>query len=123
MKKTALLIACAGLIIGGIGLAAPQSADAGIRVTFGSGHYGHGHYGHGHYGRSHYGHYGYGGGYGYRGGFYSNSFYGRPSYGGFYGGGHYDYPHYDYHPTTIVPHGNHYHVIPGHYDFHYGHHH
>jgi hypothetical protein len=116
MKKTALLIACAGLIIGGIGLAAPEKADAGIRISFGSGHYGHGH-----------GHYrGYGNYYG--GGFYSNSFYSRPSYGGYYGGGyygggHYNYPHYDYHPTTIVPHGNHYHVIPGHYHYHYGHHH
>ncbi len=123
MKKTALLIACAGLVIGGIGLAAPNSADAGIRFSFGSGHYGHGHYGHGHYGHGHYGGYG-----GYGGGYYNNSFYSRPSYnsfygGGYYGGGHYNYPHYDYHPTTVVPHGNHYHVIPGHYDFHYGHHH
>ncbi len=32
--------------------------------------------------------------------------------------------HYDYHPTTIVPHGNHFHVQPGHYDFHQtGHYH
>ena len=29
-----------------------------------------------------------------------------------------DTSHWDYHPTTVVPHGNHYHVMPGHYDFH-----
>ncbi len=26
--------------------------------------------------------------------------------------------HYDYHPAQIVPHGNHFHVQPGHYDRH-----
>ena len=26
--------------------------------------------------------------------------------------------HYDYHPATVVPHGNHLHVNPGHYDRH-----
>ena len=29
-----------------------------------------------------------------------------------------DTSHYDYHPTTVTPHGNHYHVTPGHYDYH-----
>lgn len=29
-----------------------------------------------------------------------------------------DTSHWDYHPTQIVPHGNHYHVVPGHYDYH-----
>ncbi len=29
-----------------------------------------------------------------------------------------DTSHYDYHPTQIIDHGCHYHVIPGHYDFH-----
>lgn len=28
--------------------------------------------------------------------------------------------HYDYYPTEIIPHGSHYHVIPGHVDRHYG---
>ena len=30
----------------------------------------------------------------------------------------YPQPHWDYHPTTLRRHGNHYHVIPGHYDLH-----
>lgn len=30
----------------------------------------------------------------------------------------YPQPHWDYHPTTVRRHGNHYHVIPGHYDLH-----
>lgn len=71
---------------------------------------------------------------GHRGGFRSafggswNGGYG--GYGGYnrgYGGnGGYGYTqprwhdtsHYDYHPAQVVPHGNHYHVIPGHYDYH-----
>lgn len=61
---------------------------------------------------------------------YSNRYY-APSYrsyypsyrnyghGSHYGGGFYhDTSHYDYHPTEIRRHGNHYHVQPGHYDFH-----
>lgn len=31
-------------------------------------------------------------------------------------------PHYDYHAPSIVPHGNHFHYQPGHYDLHYGRH-
>jgi hypothetical protein len=48
--------------------------------------------------------------------------------GGFYGGGvggwiqpadtWHDTSHWDYHPTEYVPHGNHLHAIPGHYDWH-----
>lgn len=72
---------------------------------------------------------------GHRGGFRSAyggiSIGGYRGYGGYnrgygYGGYGYGYTqprwhdtsHYDYHPTTVVPHGNHYHVIPGHYDYH-----
>lgn len=33
-------------------------------------------------------------------------------------GWYHDTSHYDYHPSQVVPHGNHYDVIPGHYDFH-----
>ena len=56
--------------------------------------------------RSHYGHgirssHGYGG---YR------SHFGHVFY--------HDTSHYDYHPTEIIRHGNHYDVMPGHYDFH-----
>ncbi len=40
MKKTALLIACAGLIVGGMGLAAPAPADAGFNLSIGTGNYG-----------------------------------------------------------------------------------
>jgi hypothetical protein len=31
---------------------------------------------------------------------------------------YYAQPHWDYHPTTVRRHGNHYHVVPGHYDLH-----
>ena len=116
MKKTALLIACAGLMIAGIGLAAPKSADAGIRVSIGSGYGGYG-FNRG-YGYSNYGHYGHG-----HGGFYTNSWYGRPSYGSYYGGSHFGRGHYHYNPPVVVPHGNHYHVIPGDVDYHRGGHH
>ncbi len=65
------------------------------RPSYGFGGYGHAGHGHTGYG-SHYGH--------------------RPSYG------HPPYPHLDYHPPAIVPHGNHYDVLPGHYDYHHGRH-
>ena len=126
--KTAF--ASAALLAGGLVAATPDTADAQIRVQIGSGGYGgYGNSGFGYgsgyrnnyggygssYGRSGYGNYNSGYGYsgvrssGYRG--YSNN-----SYGG-YGGGH-----YDYHPTTVVPHGNHYDVVPGHYHYHQGSH-
>ena len=59
---------------------------------------------------------------------------GRDYYGGYrtarygygYGGGDcyggrsvwHDTSHYDYHPGEVVRHRNHYHYVPGHYDFH-----
>lgn len=55
--------------------------------------------------RAHYGH-----------GYYGGSQFG---YGSRFGHGFYhDTSHLDYHPTQIIPHGNHYHVQPGHYDLH-----
>ncbi|QDV55462.1 hypothetical protein [Rosistilla oblonga] len=70
--------------------------------------------------------------YGYGG--YNRSY--RPSYGygygssariysqhrSYYGGHHPHRPHYDYHRPSLVPHGNRYHYVPGHYDLHRGHH-
>jgi len=49
-------------------------------------------------------------------GFYS----GRSSYGSCYSPSPvwHDTSHYDYHPTQVIPHRNHYHVVPGHYDYH-----
>ena len=105
MKKTALLIACAGLVIGGIGLAAPETASAGIRFSFGS-HSGHRDYRGGGY--SSHRNYDYGRNYGHYG------------HGSQWSGRSYNRGHYDYHPTTITPHGNHFHVTPGHYDYHRG---
>lgn len=57
---------------------------------------------------------------------------GNPQWGGGYGWNSYnsgwnqryqprrwhDTSHWDYHPTTVVPHGDHLHVVPGHYDWH-----
>ncbi len=141
MKKTALFVACAGLMIGGIALAAPQPATAGVNVSFGGrGYLGAGYSGYGYgnpgygYGNPGYGYgnpgYGYGTpgigygspglGYGVNQGFnnYGGGFgYGNNCYGGFGGG------HYDYHGPSLVPHGNHLDAIPGHYDYHYGGHH
>lgn len=45
--------------------------------------------------------------------------------GSFYGGSNFRRPlryhdtsHFDYHPPQIIRHRNHFHVTPGHYDFH-----
>ena len=115
MRKTALLIACAGLIVG-IGMAAPKPAEAGVNISFGIGR--------GHYGG--YGGYGYNRGYSSRGFGYNHGYYNRSFYGGGFGRSHYGGGHYHYNPPVVVPHGNHYHVIPGDRDFHrgghYGHH-
>lgn len=74
---------------------------------------------------------GYGGGYAARGvgisvgfGHYPSraAYYPSARYGAYYGahrrGFYHDTTHYDYHPRTVVRHGHHYHVIPGHYDLH-----
>lgn len=58
--------------------------------------------------------------------YYSAPSYGYNNFNRSYYGGHgnlggshwHDTSHWDYHPTQIVPHGNHYHVQPGHYDYH-----
>lgn len=52
-------------------------------------------------------------------GYYSGRSYGS-SYGSCYRPSPvwHDTSHYDYHPTQVVPHRDHYHVIPGHYDYH-----
>jgi len=97
-------IASAALLFGGAVASTPDTADAQIRFSIGSGYgYGHNHgynnYGYGNYGL-HHGHN-----------------HGSWGYGG-YGGGWHDTSHYDYHPTTIYRHRNHYHVQPGHWDYH-----
>ena len=45
-----------------------------------------------------------------------------PRYRSHYGYRHHGVPHYDYHGPSLVPHGNHLDYVPGHYDFHHGHH-
>jgi hypothetical protein len=114
MKKTALLMACAALMVGGMSLAAPQTASAGIGVSFGNRWSGNGYsnrgYGNHGYQSNRYDR-GYDRGYNRSNGYgYGNGWSGYGNRGG----------HYDYHPQTIVPHGNHYDVVPGHYDFHRG---
>ena len=44
--------------------------------------------------------------------------YGYPAYGGNGYRTWHNTSHYDYHTPSVVPHGNHYHVVPGHYDLH-----
>lgn len=45
-----------------------------------------------------------------------------PAYRGYGYGGLRQRGHYDYHPPRVVPHGNHYDYIPGHYHWHRGRH-
>lgn len=56
--------------------------------------------------------------YGYQPGIRSHSSYFHFSYGVRPHYHWHDTSHWDYHPTQIVPHGNHYHVVPGHYHWH-----
>jgi hypothetical protein len=58
---------------------------------------------------------------GYYGGYYGHSpSYYRGGWGAHYHSGFYGRGHYDYHPTEVIRHGHHYHVIPGHYHYHRG---
>ena len=69
------------------------------------------------YGYGSYGNYGYAGyrpGYGYGYGYQNNYNTYQPSYGATW----HDTSHWDYHPSHIVPHRNHFHYVPGHYDYH-----
>ena len=115
----------AALLAGGLFAMTPDTADAQVRIQFGSGGYGNGGYNNGGYrsGNSGYGNPGYNDGYHNHGGSgYSgqrSSGYRGYSNGGYSNGGR-GVSHYDYHPTTVVPHGNHYDVQPGHYDLHRG---
>ncbi|QDS87713.1 hypothetical protein EC9_18920 [Rosistilla ulvae] len=89
----------------------PQAQAGGFSIQFGTPSYGYGGYS-----RSYRPSYGYG--------------YGSPvrvynqhrSYHSGYGGHHPHRTHYDYHGPSLVPHGNHYDYVPGHYDLHRGHH-
>lgn len=60
--------------------------------------------------------------YGYGNSYYNSGYgYGVGGWGGGYGWNQpywHDTSHYHYHPTTIYQHGNHFHVVPGHYDLH-----
>ncbi|GAA5507779.1 hypothetical protein [Novipirellula caenicola] len=77
----------------------------GLHISLGGSGYSHGHYQHytPRYGSSYRSYYG-----GYHGG------YGHGHRHGYY----HDTSHWDYHPTEIIRHGNHFHVQPGHYDWH-----
>jgi hypothetical protein len=106
LLKTA--VTSAAVLCGGVVATAPDTADAQIRVQFGSG--------------------GWRSGSGWNDGYYG----GRSYYGGnrYYDNhGHndgwnrrgnvwHDTSHYDYHRPSLVPHGNHYDYVPGHYDYH-----
>lgn len=48
------------------------------------------------------------------------SHYYRGDWGGRYHSGFYGRGHYHFYPPTVVRHYDHYHVIPGHYDYHRG---
>ncbi len=116
------LFVAIALVSATAGTAEAQGCGYGGHYGGGGGYYGGGggYYGGG-YGRGisvnvgrGYGGYGYGG-YGYGQGISVNYY--RPSY---YNPGPvwHDTSHLDYHPPVAVPHGNHYHVQPGHYHQH-----
>jgi len=124
MKRRLLFTACAMLAMGAFGIG---GSEAQAQCAYGGGGYG-----------------GYGGGFG---GSYIGSGYGGYGYSpyrtsgltiGFgsynrgigyssYRGSRYRRSrgrgHYDWHPTSLVPHGNHFHIQPGHWDYHRGRHH
>ncbi len=102
-----------------------QRADAGgFSLSIGNGGFGYNNFGGGY--RSYRPAYGnnFGGGYRYG--------YGAPAvivapHSGYHGGGYRSNfrggGHYDYHPQQVYRHGNHFDVVPGHYDYHRGGHH
>ena len=87
-------ITAAAMLVGGAMVSAPETADAQFGFYYGNSR-GHNHYGHNHGWRGNYG-----------------------QGWGNYGHRYHDTSHYDWHPTEIRRHGNHYHVQPGHYDYH-----
>lgn len=132
MKLLKAAFASAALLAGGLFAMTPDTADGQISVTIGRGGYGY---------NSGYGYNnGYRNNYGMYGGRYNNG-YSNNSYNGRYGtgyrgmsspnwngngnwstgnwstGGWNSAGQYNYHPTTVVPHGNHVDVIPGHYHY------
>ena len=104
-------LASAAMLVGGVAVSTPETADAQIRFSIGNSGYGYGNSYYGNGGYRSYNNFGYGRNYGYGG-------YGGYGFNNGYYGGRHSHGHYDYHPTTVVPHGNHYDVIPGHYDWH-----
>jgi len=109
--KRAMLVCAA---VGALSLLGASAAEAGgYRIGFNFGGHGN-HYGHGH----HYGHRNYGYNRGYQRGYFSGGYYGSPRSSHFGRSYYHDTSHYDYHPGTYVPHGNHLHYVPGHYDYH-----
>lgn len=108
------------MLFGGLAVSTPETADAQIRFSIGNSGYG---YGNSY--RSNPGFRGYGNNYGYQQNYGYRQNYGYNGFGwgsgldqGGYGHGR-SQGHYDYRPTTVAPHGNHYDVVPGHYDYHY----
>jgi hypothetical protein len=99
MKR--FILGCAAVVA----VAGTSSAQAGgVYFSSGSG----GHYG----GHIH-------GGYGHGGHIHGGRFGLYPRVGLYPRSGlWHDTSHWDYHPAQIVPHGNHFHYVPGHYDYH-----
>lgn len=101
MKRMLLGVA----VLVGLFAFAGSSAEAGSR--HGKSHHGHGR---SHGGRSFHGSSGHYGGFGHRSFRYGHRGYSSPYW--------HDTSHYRYYPTRIVPHGNHYDIIPGHSHLH-----
>jgi hypothetical protein len=103
MKRSIVLTGIAAAVVAFTTFRTPATAgDFGLHFA-GSGY-------HIDVGRAHYGNH-YGGYRTVRYGLYGD---------GCYGGGHvwHDTSHYDYHPSEFVRHRNHYHFVPGHWDYH-----
>lgn len=127
MTRKLMIAACAMLAVGAFGIGGSE-AEAQCRSSYG---YRGGNYGYG--GGSYYGGRGVSVSFGsrsfapaYRTVSVRSSFRAQPNFG--YSNSRYrsNRGHYDWHPTSLVPHGNHYDIQPGHWDYHrgghYGHH-
>ena len=119
LLKTA--VTSAAVLCGGVVASAPDTADAQVRIQFGSGGYGwssnRGWNDNYYSGRNYDGNNYYGNSYGnrYYDQGYGDSWVGR---GNRYGRVWHDTSHYDYHQPSLVPHGDHYDYVPGHYHYH-----
>jgi hypothetical protein len=104
MKRFTIIMGVIAMVVASAAFSSPaQAGDFGLHFA-GRGYHidvGHAHHGHDYYDGYRTARYGYGG---------HGCYTGRSVW--------HDTSHWDYHPGEYVRHRNHYHYVPGHYDFH-----